>query len=56
MPEFLAEMVHRLIDMKYKPDSSDRLLSFDNPSNLSLNFLLHNSISYKHPHIKTTKK
>lgn len=33
MPDFLAEMVHKLIDMMYKPEPSDRLLSFDNPSN-----------------------
>ena len=33
MPDFLAEMVHKLIDMKYNPEPSDRILSFDNPSN-----------------------
>ncbi|MBS5596635.1 site-specific integrase [Peptostreptococcus sp.] len=33
MPIFIAKMVHKLIEMKYEPELTDRLLSFDNPSN-----------------------
>ncbi|WP_101772371.1 site-specific integrase [Peptostreptococcus faecalis] len=33
MPEFLSEMIQNLISLKYKVESDDKLLSFDNPSN-----------------------
>lgn len=33
-PKFICEMIEKLIKMKYKPSSDDRLFSFNNPKNL----------------------